>query len=84
VSESGRHTLGRWIRDRARATPNRVAIDYLDRLVTYGELDRGSDALAAEWHAAGLRQGDRVATLTGNTPEHVAAEHSPATSVRRG
>jgi fatty-acyl-CoA synthase len=61
------------MRDRARATPNRVAIDYQDRLVTYGELDRGSDALAAEWHAAGLRHGDRVATLTGNTPEHVQA-----------
>jgi fatty-acyl-CoA synthase len=71
VSESGRHTLGRWLRDRARATPNRVAIDYQDRLVTYGELDRGSDALAAEWHTAGLRRGDRIATLTGNTPEHV-------------
>jgi fatty-acyl-CoA synthase len=71
VSESGRHTLGRWLRDRARATPNRVAIDYQDRLVTYGELDRGSDALAAEWHAAGFRRGDRIATLTGNTPEHV-------------
>jgi len=65
------HTLGRWIRDRARATPDRVAIDYHDRLVTYGELDDGSDVLAAEWHAAGLRRGDRVATLTGNTPEHV-------------
>jgi len=73
VSESGRHTLGRWIRDRARATPNRVAIDYQDRLVTYGELDRNSDAFAAAWHAAGLRHGDRVATLTGNTPEHVQA-----------
>ena len=40
-------TLGRWIRDRARATPARVAIDYEDRAVTYGELDAGSDAWAA-------------------------------------
>ncbi len=67
----GRHTLGRWIRDRARATPARVAIDYEDRAVTYGELDAGSDAWAARFHEAGLRRGDRVATLTGNTPEHV-------------
>jgi fatty-acyl-CoA synthase len=67
----GRHTLGRWIRDRARATPGRVAIDYEDRTVTYGELDAGSDAWAARFHEAGLRRGDRVATLTGNTPEHV-------------
>jgi len=73
VNGEGRHTIGRWIRDRARATPDRVAIDYRDRLVAYRELDAGSDALAAEWHAAGLRSGDRVATLTGNTPEHVQA-----------
>ena len=32
-------TLGRWIEDRARITPGRVAIDFEDRLVTYAELD---------------------------------------------
>ena len=72
MSGAGGHTLGRWIRDRARATPGRVAVDYEDRVVTYGELDAGSDAWAARFHDAGLRRGDRVATLTGNTPEHVA------------
>ena len=66
------HTLGRWITDRARTTPDRVAIDYLDRLVSYRELDEWSDAYAARFHDAGLRRGDRVATLTGNSPEHVA------------
>ncbi|HEY2541969.1 MAG TPA: AMP-binding protein, partial [Gaiellaceae bacterium] len=71
MSDGGRHTLGRWLRDRARATPDRVAIDADGRLVTYGELDAGSDAWAAHFHGAGLRRGDRVATLTGNTPEHV-------------
>jgi fatty-acyl-CoA synthase len=66
------HTLGRWIVDRARTTPHRVAIDAADRLVTYRELDERSDAWAASFRAAGLRRGDRVATLTGNSPEHVA------------
>jgi len=70
---SGAHALGRWIRDRARITPERVAIDYLGRELTYAELDRGSDALAAALGARGLRRGDRVATLTGNSPEHVVA-----------
>ena len=65
------HTIDHWIRNTARRTPRRVAIDYLDREVTYGELDRRSDALAAELVARGLQRGDRVATLTGNTPEHV-------------
>jgi fatty-acyl-CoA synthase len=64
-------TLGRWIRDRGRNTPGRVAIDYDGRLVTYAELDRASDALAAGLRQRGLRRGDRVATLTGNSPEHV-------------
>jgi len=64
--------LGRWIGDRARATPDRAAVDYADRLVTYRDLDAGSDAWASRFHDAGLRRGDRVATLTGNTPEHVA------------
>ncbi len=70
---SGSHTLGRWIRDRARITPERVAIDYLGRELTYAELDRGSDALATSFAARGLRRGDRIATLTGNSPEHVIA-----------
>jgi len=69
---SGSHTIGRWLRDRARNTPERVAIDYHDRLVTYAELDGASDQFATAFVEAGLRHGDRVATLTGNTPEHVA------------
>jgi fatty-acyl-CoA synthase len=69
---SGEHTIDRWIRDRARTTPERVAIDYDGRLVTYRELDRASSAFAAAFAEAGLRRGDRVATLTGNSPEHVA------------
>jgi fatty-acyl-CoA synthase len=65
-------TLDRWIRDRARNTPQRVAVDYLGRDVTYAELDDRSERLAGALIARGLARGDRVATLTGNTPEHVA------------
>ncbi len=66
------HTIGRWIRDRARTTPQRVAIDHLGRTVTYAELDATSERLAGALFARGLVRGDRVATLTGNSPEHVA------------
>ena len=69
---TGAHVIGRWIRDRARTTPDRVAIDYLGRLVTYAELDEASDRFAAAFLEHGLHRGDRVATLTGSTPEHVA------------
>jgi fatty-acyl-CoA synthase len=65
-------TVGRWIVDRARLTPDRVAIDFEGRLVTYAQLDAASDAFAANFAARGLVRGDRVATLTGNSPEHVA------------
>jgi fatty-acyl-CoA synthase len=68
---TGSHTIGRWVSDRARATPDRVAIDYDGRLVTYRELNDGADAFAALFAAAGLTRGDRIATLTGNSPEHV-------------
>ena len=64
-------TLDRWIRDRARVTPERTAIVYGDRRVTYRELDERSDARAADLAACGLVRGDRLATLTGNSPEHV-------------
>jgi fatty-acyl-CoA synthase len=66
------HTIGRWLSDRARSTPERIAIDFDGRLVTYRELDETADAFAAAFAEAGVTRGDRVATLTGNTPEHVA------------
>ena len=68
---SGELTLGRWIRDRARTTPDRVAIDFLGGETTYAELDERSERLAAGLLEAGLARGDRVATLTGTSPEHV-------------
>jgi fatty-acyl-CoA synthase len=71
-------TIARWIRDRARATPDRVAIDFQGRHVTYGELDARSEATARWFGALGLRPGDRVASLTGNSPEHVAALYACA------
>ena len=68
---SGELTLGRWIRDRARTTPDRVAIEYLGAETTYAELDARSEVLAAGLREAGLVRGDRVATLTGTSPAHV-------------
>ena len=68
---SGELTLGRWIRDRARTTPGRVAIDCRGGETTYAVLDARSDRLAAGLLEAGLSPGDRVATLTAASAEHV-------------
>ncbi|WP_448004024.1 class I adenylate-forming enzyme family protein [Agromyces bauzanensis] len=67
----GLHTLGRWTRDRARATPDRIAIDDRGVVVTYRELDARAERLAAGLRAAGYAVGDRIATITGNSSDHV-------------
>lgn len=71
VGRSGTMTIGRWIRDRATVTPDRVAIDHPQRLLTYAGLDRESSQLAAELEGRGLQLGDRVAVLAENSPEYV-------------
>lgn len=68
---SGDLTLGTWIRDRARLTPDRVAIDFEGRHMTYRELEEASARLAGEFTARGLNKGDRVAVLADNCPEYV-------------
>jgi fatty-acyl-CoA synthase len=60
-------TIDRWITDRARTTPQRVAIEFGEREVTYAELDASSSDLARSFEP-----GQVVSTLTGNSPEHVA------------
>lgn len=71
ASAQGAHTLGRWPTDRARLHPERAAI--VDRGVelTYQGLDQRAEALARDLVRAGYRRGDRVATLVGNSAEHV-------------
>jgi len=69
---SGSLTIDRWLLDRARATPERIAVDYLDDEISYRDLDEASGRLASSFAERGFERGDRIATLTGNTPEHVA------------
>ena len=82
------HTIDHWLRNTARRTPQRVAIDYLGREVTYGELDRRSDAFAAEFararaasrrprrdaHGQLARARDRVLRLREGRPDPAAAQ----------
>jgi fatty-acyl-CoA synthase len=67
----GLHTLGRWTSDRARATPDRVAVDDRGVVLTYRELDARAERLAHRFRDSGYRRGDRVATITGNSSDQV-------------
>ncbi|WP_323793767.1 AMP-binding protein [Nocardioides sp.] len=70
-ARDGLHTLGRWTTDRAVSTPDRVAIDDRGVVLTYAQLDRRAVALAERLLSAGYVAGDRLATLTGNSADHV-------------
>lgn len=50
----------------ARRWPERLALRGRDGDLSWGELDRGSDNIAAGLHACGLRQGDRIGILMHN------------------
>lgn len=70
-SDEGAHTLGRWLVDRSRQDPDAVAIDDRGVTITYGALARRSSDLACALQDAGYAPGDRIATLTGNSIDHV-------------
>ena len=71
--EDGAHTIGRWLTDRASRSPQRVAID--DRGVTtdYATLADRATSLASALLRAGHGPGDRIATVSGNSTDHVVA-----------
>ncbi len=53
--------------------PDKVAVVHGDRRLTYGELGERAWRLANALRATGLRKGDRVATLTANSPAMLEA-----------
>jgi fatty-acyl-CoA synthase len=76
VNEASRRSswqvVSRWLADRARSNPGDVAIWHGGRRVTYSQLHDLALGLAGSLARLGLQPGDRVATLTENSPEHVA------------
>ncbi|HYZ55890.1 MAG TPA: AMP-binding protein [Streptosporangiaceae bacterium] len=69
--KSSDYAIGGWLLARAALTPDRVAIDFEDRRISYRELAAVAAGRAAAFAAAGLQAGDRVATLARNCPEQV-------------
>ena len=58
----------------ARTQPNHPAILFKGARVTYGELDRLSDACASAFAALGVTRGDRVGLLLPNCPQFCIAQ----------
>lgn len=61
------------LRTTAQVAPDRTALIWGDRSLTYGQLDESVNRLTAAWLAEGLETGDRVALLLPNRPEAVLA-----------
>ncbi len=67
-------TLLDYIADTAREHPDHPALLFKGLRVTYGELERLSDAFAVALAGLGVKKGDRVALLLPNSPQFIIAE----------
>ncbi|MGE0794957.1 MAG: long-chain fatty acid--CoA ligase [Acidimicrobiia bacterium] len=65
--------LGQLLTNSARRFPERPAVSWGDRVVTYAELDRRTNGLANGLVALGVAKGDRVGVLMRNRPEMLEA-----------
>jgi crotonobetaine/carnitine-CoA ligase len=63
------HDLATMVRAKARKNAERPAARFERRTLTYSQLDRESDGVAAGLARSGIQRGDRVAALLFNTPE---------------
>jgi carnitine-CoA ligase len=63
------HDLATLVRAKAAKNGDRPALRFAGRTLSYAELDRETDRYTAGLAEAGVRPGDRVASLLYNTPE---------------
>lgn len=67
-----------WLEQRAAATPERTALEIDGESVSFAELASSTRATACELRAAGVREGDVVATLLWNGRAFVETLHAAA------
>ena len=65
--------VSEYVREWAKYAPNRIAISFYGRDITYGELDAMIDKLAWGLVDLGVKKGDRVAVHMENCPQFVVA-----------
>jgi long-chain acyl-CoA synthetase len=69
----GLKPLHEYLRQHAATQPAKPAFNWYGNALSYGELDRLSDAFAATLNGLGIRKGDRVALFLQNCPQYVIA-----------
>lgn len=67
-------TLVDYLTDAARERPEAPAVLFKGATLTYGALERLSDACAAAFASLGIRKGDRIALLLPNCPQFLIAQ----------
>lgn len=65
-----------YLEQHAAQTPDRIAIRFEGRSITYGQLNRDANRLAASLRAAGIATADRVALYLPNVPEFAVAYYA--------
>jgi long-chain acyl-CoA synthetase len=69
----GEKPLHEYLRQHARVQPDKPALIWYGRSISYAELDEASDAFAAELQRIGTSRGDRVALFMQNCPQYLIA-----------
>jgi len=60
----------------ANRSPQAPAVFYFDTVISYGEIDRQSNALAAAFQDLGLKKGDRIVVDLQNVPQFLIATYA--------
>jgi long-chain acyl-CoA synthetase len=68
-------TAIRHFQESAARVPERPAVYYFDRVISYGEIDRLSNSLAAAFHDLGIKREDRVIVDLQNIPQFLIATY---------
>ncbi len=72
----GKVPLHEYLRMRAEEHPDKPAIIFYGRIVTYRELDESSDRLANFFSKQGVKKGDRVGLFLLNCPQYMIAHYA--------
>ena len=73
VFEQGSLPIHEYLRLRARQMPDKAAVIFYGRRISFKELDQASDRFAAYLLEQGAVKGDRVGIFMGNCPQYIIA-----------